>query len=108
MPHIIEGVLPPTNMPRVIGDYNARGLSGDASDDCIYWLDADMIARAGATIGSLMFVYEIDEATDGSAEVFGFVCSLERVPWAADRWRGRPHGDTWYRGAPPWSDAHDA
>jgi hypothetical protein len=107
MPRITEGALPPQGMPAVLGDFNARGLSGDASDDCIYWLDAEAIERVGAEVGSAIFVYERDQAEDGTPEIFGFVCSLERVPWAEGRWRGRPNRDTWFRGEAPWKDAHD-
>jgi hypothetical protein len=106
MSRITEGVLPPPGIPAIVGDFNARGLSGDALDDCIYWLDSEQIARARAVAGSIAFVYELDEAGDGSAEVFGFVCSLEQVPWAEGRWRGRPHAGTWFRGAPPWDHPH--
>ncbi len=97
-----EGSPPEDELPKVWGDYNAFGLSAEDDDNCIYSLHRDQLTALSPNHGMKVFVYDDDIAEDGSEEVFGYVCKLERVEWAVGGWRARPDESTWYRGPKSW------
>lgn len=90
----IEGNLPPNGMPVIWGDYNAIGLSGEKDDNCIYSLNRERISGLAPVKGMKIFVYENDIDENGKSEIFGFVCTLEKVEWAVSSWRARPDENT--------------
>ena len=98
----IEGKAPPQNIPVIWGDYNAIGLSGDADDNCIYSLHRDELEKLGAIEGKVFFVYEDDLDDNNQPEVFGYVCTLEKIEGFISSWRARPDEKTWYRGPKNW------
>lgn len=100
--HKIEGQAPPKSLPKIWGDYNACGLSGDENDNCIYSLDRETLDSLVNQSIKLVFVYEDDTNESGQPEVFGYVCELEEVEGFISNWRAKPDLSTWYRGPKMW------
>ena len=98
----IEGNPPPKELPKIWGDFNARGLSGQKNDDCIYSLHRKELTKLIELQVTLAFVYEDDEDEIGNPEVFGFVCELQKIDGFISPWRAKPIKGTWYRGPKTW------
>lgn len=98
----VVGKPPLEELPKIWGDFNARGLSGQDSDDCIYSLDRVELAKLVELKVTFAFVYEDDEDESGNPEVFGFVCELQEIEGFISKWRAKPIKDTWYRGPKTW------
>ena len=99
----IEGTPPPIELPRAECDFNACGLSGESDDNCYYVIYANDLARLQPQQGVRFFAYVLDQADDGSPEVFGYIAGLERYDWGHSAgWRARPVKGSWYRGPAPW------
>ncbi len=103
---MIEGKAPPTNIQPIWGDYNAFGLSDEEDDNCIYSLERTFFEEKEASEGMRVFVYMDDIGDDGEPEIFGYVCSLERIEGFVSEWRARPFQETWYRGPKTWEQMH--
>jgi len=97
-----EGSSPADAVIKIWGDYNAVGLSGESNDNCIYSLHRETLSEIQPREGLHVFVYENDIADDGSEEIFGYVCKLERIKGYNSQWRARPDEATWYRGPKSW------
>ena len=98
----IEGSPPPKTIQVIWGDYNSIGLSGDPDDNCIYSLHRDALNTIDVFEGKIVFVYDDDLDENNNPEVFGYVCTLEKIKGFVSEWRARPKENTWYRGPKNW------
>lgn len=90
--------VPSSEIRAILGDYNARGWSGEEGDDCIYILHRETLEYLEPYGGMHVFVYDDDINDDGEPEVFGYICRLEKVVGYSVEWRAKPIQDSWYRG----------
>lgn len=90
-----EGAFPSKDIAKIWCDFNARGLSQEADDNCFYSFDRDSFKALPPANGMQIFIWDYSDED----EIIGYVAVLEQYVNCRSGWRARPIESTWFRGS---------